>query len=67
MLRFLFHIICLLLLKFPLISYRTNSCIFLFHYHGGTKQAPRARMQHASIWTYYTHAINRKTSRRPGL
>ena len=67
MLRFLFLIMHLFLLTFPLVPIKLHIRILLFYRYGNTNQTPRTCMQHASIWTYYTHANYRKTSRRPGL
>jgi hypothetical protein len=36
-------------------------------HHGDTSQTSRAYMQHAGIWTHYTHVSNCKTARRPGI
>ncbi len=67
MLRFLFPIIRLFLLTSSLVPFKIPIHIFLVHHHGDINQTVRACMQHASIWTYYTHANNCKTSHRPGL
>ena len=67
LLCFLYTIVRLFLWKGSFDLSQGYFRVLLFHLHGDTSETSRAYMQHASIWTYHTHANNCKISRRPGL